>query len=189
MPPRAVDVSAQAVSPAPDTLGPDERGLVRVTRSAAYAAECPVAVFYVHSARGFELGASVGAGSHLVAAALNRVFGQVAHLGPDDLLIVNDLSCQLGFAPGDAHLFGDDLPAVRFVAAARVVDGHGDSLGVLVVADEVPHAGLSAAKTYVLRAHAAQIASLLELERLRSTSDQGKLGVPTSVRHGAAAAS
>lgn len=179
MPPHAVEVSKRSVDLQPDTPRPDERGLLRIMRSAAYAAECPIAVFYVLSARGFELGASVGVDSHAVTDALSRVFEQAAHLDPDDLLMVNDLSCQPGSAPGDAHLFGDDMPAVRFVSAARVVDGHGESLGVLVVADEVPHAGLSAAKTYVLRAHAAQIASLLELERLRGTSDRGS---PKSTR-------
>jgi hypothetical protein len=146
MPPHAVEVSNRSVDLQPDTPRPDERGLLRVTRSAAYAAECPIAVFYVHSARGFELGASVGVDTHAVTDALSRVFEQAAHLDPDDLLMVNDLSCQPGSAPGDVHLFGDDMPAMRFVAAARVVDGHGESLGVLVVADEVPHAGLSAAK-------------------------------------------
>ena len=64
------------------------------------------------------------------------------------------------------------MSSVRFVAAARVVYSQGETLGVLVVADEAPHAGLSAAKTYVLRAHAAQISSLLELETLRNTSGQ-----------------
>ena len=172
IPPQAVEVSKRAVGLWPDTSCPDERDFLLATRSAAYAAECPIAVFYVHSTRGFEWGASVGVGSHLVTAALIRLFGQVAHLGPGELLILNDVNCQPGAVPEDTHLFGMDMPSVRFVAAARVVDGQGETLGVLVVADEAPHAGLSAAKTYVLRAHAAQIASLLELATLRNTSGQ-----------------
>ena len=172
IPPQAVEVSKRAVGSWSDTSCPDERGFLFATRSAAYAAECPIAVFYAHSAHGFEFGISVGVGSHLVAAALNRLFEQVAHLGPNDLLILNDLSCQPGSIPEDADLFGDGMPPVRFVAAARVVDGQGATLGVLVIADETPHAGLSAAKTYVLRAHAAQISSLLELEKLRDVPGQ-----------------
>ena len=172
IPPQAVEVSKRAVGLWSDTSCPDERGFLLALRSAAYAAECPIAVFYAHSARGFEFGTSVGVGSHLVTAALSRLFGQVAHLGPNDLMILNDLNCQPGFVPGDANLFDDDMPSVRFVAATRVVDSQGETLGVLVVADEAPHAGLSAAKTYVLRAHAAQIASLLELETLRDISGQ-----------------
>ena len=172
IPPQAVEVSKRAISLRSDTSCPGERDLLLATRSAAYAAECPIAVFYVHCARGFEFGSAVGTGSHLVTPALGRLFGQVAHLGPSDLLVLNDLNYQLGFLPGDAHLFGDDMRSVRFVAAARVVDDQGVTLGVLVVADEAAHAGLSAAKTYVLRAHAAQIASLLELKKLREVSGQ-----------------
>lgn len=172
IPPQAVEVSKRAVGLWSDTSCPNEHDFLLAIRSAAYAAECPIAVFYVHGARGFELSASAGVGSHLVTAALSRLFGQVAHLGPNDLLMLNDLDCQPGSVPGDAYLFGDDVPPVRFVAAARVVDSQGESLGVLVVADQAPHAGLSAAKTYVLRAHAAQISSLLELDGLRAISGQ-----------------
>ncbi|RYG93699.1 MAG: GGDEF domain-containing protein, partial [Alphaproteobacteria bacterium] len=39
--------------------------------------------------------------------------------------------------------------------------------GVLLVADHCPQAGLSAAKTYVLRSHAAQIATCLDREDLK----------------------
>ena len=91
IPPQAVEVSKRAVGSWSDTSCPDERGFLFATRSAAYAAECPIAVFYIHSPHGFEFGVSVGVGSHLVAAALSRLFGQVAHLGPNDLLILNDL--------------------------------------------------------------------------------------------------
>jgi PAS domain S-box-containing protein len=172
IPPQAVEVSKRAVGLWSDTSCPDERDFLLATRSAAYAAECPIAVFYVHSTRGFEFGSSVGIGDHLVTAALSRLFEQLAHLGPNNLLILNDLNCQPRSVPGDAHLFGDGMRPVRFVAAARVVNNQGETFGVLVVADEAPHAGLSAAKTYVLRAHAAQISSLLELEKLRDISGQ-----------------
>ena len=172
IPPQAVEVSKRAISLRSDTSCPGKRDLLLATRSAAYAAECPIAVFYVHSARGFEFGSAVGIGSHLVTPALGRLFGQVARLSPNDLLVLNDLNCQPGSVPGDAQVFGDDMQSVRFVAAARVVDDQGVTLGVLVVADEAAHAGLSAAKTYVLRAHAAQIASLLELKKLREVSGQ-----------------
>ncbi|WP_239479489.1 putative bifunctional diguanylate cyclase/phosphodiesterase [Lichenicola cladoniae] len=46
---------------------------------------------------------------------------------------------------------------------------------MLVVANVAPHAGLSAAKIYVLRTHAAQIASLLEMRLLRESLDAADL--------------
>ena len=172
IPSQVVEASERVVGVASDTVGPDGQNFLLATRSAAYAAECPIAVFYTQNAHGFVSGASIGVGSHAVTPALSRLFEQIAHLGPNDLLVLNDLDCQPGFVSADAHLFSDHLPAVRFVALAQVVGCQGESLGVLVVADTAPHAGLSAAKTYVLRAHAAQIASLIELKKLRGTSGQ-----------------
>lgn len=55
-------------------------------------------------------------------------------------------------------------PGVRFSAAARIADTDG---AVVIVLHDTDHAPLSAAQTYVLRAHAAHLATMFELEGLR----------------------
>ncbi|WP_343897337.1 HWE histidine kinase domain-containing protein, partial [Craurococcus roseus] len=79
-----------------------------------------------------------------------------------------------------AALAGEDGPtAPPFVAAARVVGDGGAVRGVLVVADHRPAraaAGLSAAQFYVLRAHATQLAALLELQELRRVASAAWAG-------------
>ncbi|WP_242187937.1 EAL domain-containing protein [Sphingomonas sp. CARO-RG-8B-R24-01] len=55
-------------------------------------------------------------------------------------------------------------PDVRFAAAARIAC---DEDAFLIVLHDRDHAPLSAAQTYVLRAHAAHLATMFELARLR----------------------
>ncbi|MDQ0840026.1 putative bifunctional diguanylate cyclase/phosphodiesterase [Sphingomonas faeni] len=84
-----------------------------------------------------------------------------------------DPACQSGIL---ATQFIDDAPAspigfhaghgsgVRFAAAARIAS---DEDAFLVVLHDRDHAPLSAAQTYVLRAHAAHLATMFKLARLR----------------------
>ena len=148
--------------------------LAQVVQCAAHAAECPTAVFYRGGERGFEVSASFGIEAPVVAGTASQLLAEVAQLSSDGLLVVNDVASQPGFAAVDARLFSDSTPPVQFITAVRVADAQGAMLGVLVVADTSPHAGLSPAKTYVLRAHAAQLSSLLELQTLRQISSQAQ---------------
>ncbi len=145
----------------------------QVVRSAALAAECPIAVFYLGKGRNFKVGAFFGVEAAAIAAEGNQMLAEAAQQRPDELLVINDALHQPDFAPANAYLFGNGMAPARFIAAVRVMDDQGLTRGILVVADTAPHAGLSAAKTYVLRTHAAQISALLELQTLRKTSGPG----------------
>ena len=59
-------------------------------------------------------------------------------------------------------------PDVRFAAAARIAC---DEDAFLIVLHDQDHAPLSAAQTYVLRAHAAHLATMFELTRIRERVD------------------
>jgi diguanylate cyclase (GGDEF)-like protein/PAS domain S-box-containing protein len=133
----------------------------RIVRSSAYATECPSSAFYVLTDEGYirdtffdggvELPEVVG-GTLLATAAASR----------NTVLVVNDLLNEPELA-----ISGNEDNLLRFVAAVAIHHPSGTVSGVLLVADRFPQAGLSAAKTYVLRSHAAQIAVCLDREKLR----------------------
>ena len=141
-------------------------GLDQVVRSAAHAAGCPVAAFFFHGTDGFTLGASYGLGPLGSEAIDNRVLA--AAIKGDGLYVINDLSVEPDLPAADGEADGE---RIRFVASVRVLNGIGGSSGLLVVADLARRAGLSAAQTYVLRTHGAQISVLLELFALRRQLD------------------
>ncbi len=65
-------------------------------------------------------------------------------------------------------------PVPDFIAAVRVMPADQTRRGLLVVADPASRTGLSAATTYVLLTHAAQLTALLELDALhRPPADAG----------------
>ncbi len=158
-----------------------------LVRSIAHSLECPMAVFYRARDQGFETCASFGiaplaadivppaavvlpAAAAPAAAVTDRFLADASRLAPGGMLVVNDLLREPGLCARDVPALLCDMPGLRFLAAVRVGDARGASCGVLVVADTAPHAGLSAAKSYVLLTHAAQLAALLELQRLRLAS-------------------
>ncbi len=145
--------------------------LVRLVQSTAYSVECPGAAFFAARDGGFHAAVSFGITASEMTVE-SRILEQAFRQHVDDVMVVNDLTRQPSYGLQDAQLFGAGAPAIRFVAAARVNDAGGATLGVLLVADPRPHAGLSAAKLHVLRAHAAQLAALLELQTLRDASRQ-----------------
>ncbi len=148
-------------------IGP---ALHQVVRSAAHAAGCPIAAFFFREADGFTLGASHGLDALGSEAVDHRVLAMAIEGSDDDLRIINDLSVEPGLPATRGDGAGD--PPVRFMASLRVVNGMDASLsGVLVVADPARRAGLSAAQTYVLRTHGAQVSVLLELFVLRRQLD------------------
>ncbi len=161
-------VQRAAVEPGRD--GP-RHGLdgAHVVQSAAHALECPIAVFYLAEKTGFEVGPTFGtfsASSEAMAPIIAEVLG-----GGQDLLVINDLALNQRVRLSEPLFLGDPLQPVRFVAATRVTDDQGMVRGVLVIADGLPHAGLSGAKSYVLLTHAAQLSLLLEV-RARQVADR-----------------
>jgi diguanylate cyclase (GGDEF)-like protein/PAS domain S-box-containing protein len=133
----------------------------RIVRSSAYAMECPSSAFYMLTGDRYvrgayfdgEVGLSALVGEPLLAASA---------ASNDKVLVVNDLLREPGLAA-----IGHQTTCPRFVAAVAVIGADGMVNGVLLVADHFPQAGLSAAKIYVLRSHAAQIAVCLDRESLR----------------------
>ena len=150
-------------------------GIERIARSAAYAAECPIAVFCERKVDDFEVSATFGVTTLEDDFLAWRPIAKEALLQADGLLIVNDMAARPGSAYAIAWSDPEDGPAVRFIAAVPVVDNLGEIFGVLMVADVSPHAGLSAAKIYVLRSHAVQISAQLELNLLHEKQGQGQL--------------
>jgi len=131
--------------------------LNRLIRSAAFAADCMAAVFYTVANGMPQLAASFDLLGYL---CLKPDWWPAAEavIPPQGVLVINDLAAP--GRPGAAVGLVDDAPA-RFLAAVRVCQADGTTCGVLIVADRVPHAGLSAAQTYVLSTHSLQIRALM----------------------------
>ncbi len=162
-----------AATPAGDPAGasgadaPDSR-LFQLVRAAAHAADCQIAVFYQGAGPDFEAVASFGT---VGAPGALRLGG--APNADEEALAAAAMASPAGEGGGGAF--------PPFVAAARVAhDGDdGATRGVLVVADNRAAratAGLSAAQFYVLRAHAAQLAALLELHEVRRVASAALAG-------------
>jgi PAS domain S-box-containing protein len=162
----ALDAIARAGGPAraTGTDAPDPR-VFQLVRAAAHAADCQIAVFYQGSGPEFEAVADFGAAG---PPGVLRFGG-----APD----ADDAEDALAAAAA-ASLAGCGGAPLPFVAAARVApDGDGATRGVLVVADtRAARTGLSAAQFYVLRAHAAQLAALIELQELRRVASAALAG-------------
>jgi diguanylate cyclase (GGDEF)-like protein/PAS domain S-box-containing protein len=149
--------------------------LAQAVQSAAHSAGCPTAVFYLAVPKGFTIGASFGIEKPSSTNAGREFLARAAELSGDGLLIINDVESQPGFIPSDAFMFGADMAPVHFIAAARVSGLDDKPLGILVVTDISPHAGLSPAEMYVLKAHAAQLSLMMELHSLRLDANKKNL--------------
>ena len=163
----ALDTTGRAGGPAKAT-GADapEARVFQLVRAAAHAADCQTAVFYQGSGPDFEAVAGFGTAG---PPGVLRFGG-----APDDA----DAEDALAAAAAASLAGGGSLP---FIAAARVAhdegSGNGAMRGVLVVADtRAARTGLSAAQFYVLRAHAAQLAALIELQELRRVASAALAG-------------
>lgn len=145
--------------------------LSQLTRSAAHAADCPMAVLYLgETAADHRPSASFGLDGPIDIAGAHRLLMEAVQFSPDGLLIVNDNNDERKFLPKGDRIFGADHPGIRFVAALPIAGGDGKNRGVLLVADTAPHAGLNAATTYVLRTHASQLSCVLELQAWREVN-------------------
>lgn len=167
---------ATAVEAMPVSVGAgiSDARMLQLVRAAAHASDCRVAVFYQRPAQGagldFEAVASFGVTTPLHTL---RLAGMPEGAAEAEAALA---------AAGAASLTGDGGPALTFVAAAGVaaagvLQGGSVLRGVLVVAgDRTARASLSAAQTYVLRAHAVQVAALLELQDLRRDAFMARAG-------------
>ena len=141
--------------------------LNRLIRSAAFAADCMAAVFYTVAHGSAQVAASFDALGYLRLKpdwwpAAEAVIPPLGVLVIDDLAAPGLAGAALGLLPG--------APA-RFLAAVRVCRTDGTTCGVLIVGDRTPHAGLSAAQTYVLSTHSLQINTLLRSQGARPGRD------------------
>ncbi|NPD69563.1 EAL domain-containing protein (plasmid) [Lichenicola cladoniae] len=151
-------------------------GLSQIVRSAAHAAECPVAVLCQATASGtYQVITSFGVEDLRTHRVLETILGQAAVLFKDAILILNDTTTRCGLDGLPVATLSTGASLARFLAAFLVPSRDNALPHVLVVANVAPHAGLSAAKIYVLRTHAAQIASLLEMRLLRESLDAADL--------------
>ena len=164
-----------------DALEPDPQRISSlnfnsIVRSAAYASDCPIGAFLSGPPSHRRIVASYGMTEPGATLVLEQILENLAtSRGGDDVTIINDI-VSLETASTDPNSINKS--SIRFVSIFHVADQLGAVQGVLVVADDAPHAGLSAAQVYVLRTHAAQVAALLELQILRkkSETEPGKVG-------------
>ncbi len=148
--------------------------IAQIVRGAAYAVECPIAIFCLGTDHALMVSAAFGIELPVAEAVGGRV-AVMARLRQDGFLIVNDVDGEADHGREGADLFRGVSP-VRFIAAVPVTNARNALRGVLIVADASHHAGLSAAKICVLRAHAA----LLEAYDLRQASGEAR---SAAVRH------
>jgi diguanylate cyclase (GGDEF)-like protein/PAS domain S-box-containing protein len=141
--------------------------LQRLTRSSAHSVGAPIGVLYLMGNCDFTITSSYGLQGEVDPIAAWRLLTAATGSHADELLVVNDRNDERVLFPADDRVFGADHPAIRFAAAVPITNTAGQMLGVMLVADTVEHAGLSSAMAYVLRTHAAQICTVLELEAWR----------------------
>jgi diguanylate cyclase (GGDEF)-like protein/PAS domain S-box-containing protein len=144
---------------APPQDAADDR-LDRVARTVAAETDCDMVMIYRRNADGLTLVAGSGP-----ARLPTHTFDDAWNGGDDFAQVAVDPA-----TPGalvDLGLPGrlGDEPAC-FAAAARM-NGEGGSRGVLLVANRTPRALLNAAESYLLRAHAEQVATVFELQDAR----------------------
>ena len=141
--------------------------LLRLGRSAAHAAASPIAVVYLKEETGFKAVSCFGLDGDIDVSAADRLLSVAADKYRDNLLIINDRNDERGLLPACNRVFGVKNPEIRFAAAMPIINSEGKMFGVLVVADVAPRAGLSGATSYVLRTHASQVCTVLELDAWR----------------------
>ncbi|HET7314748.1 putative bifunctional diguanylate cyclase/phosphodiesterase [Salinisphaera sp.] len=146
------------------------KALQRLVRSAAHSVDCPWALYYRETDAGLMPEAWFGV-TEPAPYESGQVLWRQAGLRPADMLVINDASMESGLPLPD--LGRPEAPAIRFLTLVSVKGRDKKILGVLAVADHQPHAGLTAAQTYVLRTHALQVALQADPpQRYRKTDDR-----------------
>ncbi|UDL96208.1 EAL domain-containing protein [Lichenihabitans sp. PAMC28606] len=131
--------------------------ITRLLEATAHVAGCPIAIYAQRSPSGFRLTVHPGLDRHDVE--LLALIEEAAE-NLSNIFIVDDLHADIDRDPACL-----EDPAVRFFAAIRLLDRQGECLGVLAIADERPHAGLSPAQSYALATLSAHLLSLVQLRR------------------------
>ena len=158
---------------------PDEQPSIsvydRLIRSAAYAAGCPTALF---AQPGLSMAAFRCFGAQApFSPELEQLLVATALVIPSDgVLVINDVEVgrtEPAIVALARALMPAGGPSVRFIAAVQVRRPGGQRCGTLVLADTARHVGLSAAQTYVLSTHAAQLGACLELQELQGATRHG----------------
>ena len=122
-----------------------------ILQSLCHSVYCTWAGLYHARSDGWEVTASVGTlDAKSAALAATVLDGRDLKFTRNSLVVVAD--------PAESR--SDDRPA-RFIAYAPLHDATDTLCGVLVIADEEPRSGLSAAKQFVVKTHAAMVAALL----------------------------
>jgi diguanylate cyclase (GGDEF)-like protein/PAS domain S-box-containing protein len=146
----------------PTLHGVDQLALERIVADAGYATGCRSAIVCRECDGEFII--VVGnAGGPLQGFAPAPLYGEnLVHSRIFATQFVDDApSSPIGF-------HSEHGPQVRFSAAARIAD---DANSFLVVLHDEDHPPLSRAQIYVLRAHAAHLATVFQLAEMRQTVD------------------
>jgi diguanylate cyclase (GGDEF)-like protein/PAS domain S-box-containing protein len=146
----------------PTLHGVDQLALERIVADAGYATGCSSAIVCRECDGKFII--VVGnAGGPLQGFAPAALYGEnLVHSRIFATQFVDDApSSPIGF-------HSEHGPQVRFSAAARIAD---DENNFLVVLHDEDHPPLSRAQIYVLRAHAAHLATVFQLAEMRQTVD------------------
>ena len=152
--------------------------LVQLAQSAAHATGCRVGMFLTGIGDCFTVIASFGLDPANETVLNSPVLARVATARTGGVLILDvAASVRPDVAAWWLPLFGQQL-VPRFIAAVRLMVPDAITCGLLIVADPKPRPGLSAAASYVLLTHAAQVTSLLELDALRRPSGRGEPPIP-----------
>ncbi len=138
-----------------------------IARSAALAANCGFAVFLQGDWANLTIAAQFGTVATDTPASDNALVLQLAALGRDEILIIDDVRSTDRLRKADVSNLAA-FERVRFLSGTPVYDANGNAIGALVIGDAEPRAGLSKAQQYVLRTHAAQLAATLDLQSLRN---------------------
>lgn len=160
-------VPEQHATAGPQDTPDADAQMQRLTRSSAHSAGAPIGVLYLMGNCDFAIQSSFGLQGEVDPNAAWRLLTAATASHGDELLVVNGRNDERALFPADDRLFGENHPPIRFAAAVPITNSTGQILGVMLIADTVPHAGLTGAMTYVLRTHAAQICTVLELEAWR----------------------
>ena len=138
----------------------DDGMCAMIVRSAALATGCSTALFLRIGTEDPTIIAHVGEAVAIadMIAAIDRHKTE----SPDRIVMVDDVR---DAASCNASVL---IPrGFRFLCAVEVADEAGRPQGMLLILDELPRSGLSAAQQYVLKTYAAQLAMVLDLDALR----------------------
>ena len=157
--------------------------LEQVIQSAAHAAECAAAAVYVtgDGDTGELVRSAGGDFAPLLTREEHLEICQSLHEATGGVLITDDTLAVASAFPLSALPDWSGCPS-RFAAAVRIRDAQDRSIGLLILADHKARAGLSAAKTYVFKAHAAQLAESLAYETVKDQLASGQAGVTERLR-------